>query len=43
MSDVLEADFVGCAYRSPLGADQLVGELGPGQGIELTLALAAMA
>lgn len=46
ISDVLEADFVGCAYKSPLGADQLLGdpsgELGM-PGIELTLALAAIA
>lgn len=46
ISDVLEADFVGCAYKSPLGAVQLLGdpsgELGK-PGIELTLALAAIA
>jgi len=23
MSEVLEGDFMGCAYKSPLGADQL--------------------
>lgn len=46
ISDVLEADFVGCAYKSPLGAVQLLGdpsgEFGK-PGIELTLALAAIA